>query len=271
MVRQAMLTGLMLLAALGSAPAQRLEGAALREALAQALEPVLPFPDARPDGLPATGGAQPLWAVRWAEDGEPRVEVLANPLNDENQRRALEAEQAIQKAAMQAQRRSQSDYDQALLDFARTGRTSEIREVTLSDEGVAGERYDAESQLTIVAELVEAPRTFHVATGSSPAVVPSSPGAPVVVRVPANTYVDDGPGGLPGAAHYCAEQAWVLLGDLQPAINRVAGTPSTDLTFAARGASGRPGIVIWIQGNAGLVEQVVTGGRWAALAARLGA
>lgn len=270
MLRLALMTAGALVAASATAPAQTLDDAELREALVDALSPALPFPAARDDGTPESGAATPVWTVRWAEGGEPFVEVLANPLNDGNRQRALAAEKAIQTAAMQAQRRSQSDYEQALTDFKRTGRTSAIREISLDDDGVAGERFDAESQLTVSAELVEAPRTVTVMTGLGPEIVTDVPGASAAVRVHANTYVEDGADGLPGTAHYCAEQAWIFIGAIGPHIGPASGGSQVDIDVSVRETSRRAGILVWIRGNADLVDQVVKRAAWAGLAARAG-
>ena len=267
MARPALLTAAVLVAMVATAPAQSLDDSKLRVALAEALGPALPFPPARADGTPEAGGAEPVWTVRWAEDPEPRVEVLANPFNEDNRERALVAEQAIQKAAMQAQRQSQTDYERALTDFQRTGRTSEIREISLRDDGVAGERYDAESQLTVTAEVIDASRTFTVA-GAAPHILAAAPGTSAVVRVPANTYVEDGPEGTPGTPRYGPEQAWVLVGGLEPRVRSDLPRPSSDVTVSV--PPGAAGVLVWIRGNADLVEKVVTEGQWSALLARIG-
>jgi len=270
MRRLALLTAGVLVATFATAPAQPLDSAALRQALVAALKPALPFPAAHADGTPEAGGADPVWTVRWSETDEPHVDVLANPLNDANRQRALAAEQAIQNAAMQSQRRSQADYEQALTDFQRTGRTSEIREISLRDDGVAGERYDAESQLTVSAEIVDAPRRFTVSSGVRPEVVSGFTAASSTVRLPANTYVEADAGGVPGSAHYCPEQAWVFVGGLIPSVGPGAHVPAFDISVSMSGGAGGRGVVVWIRGNARLVEQVLTRAVWAGLGARLG-
>ncbi|MEZ5286548.1 MAG: hypothetical protein R2712_17425 [Vicinamibacterales bacterium] len=242
--------------------------ASLLPALRAAVDPALPFPPARADGTPERGGDEVVWGVRWAQD-QALVEVLANPLNEANRRRALEAEAAIQKSAMQAQRRSQSDYEQALADFARTGRTSEIREISLRDDGVAGERYDAESQVTVSAEPVTGAWQTSVPTARPLEPAPAPPGAAAVVRVSGHVYLEDGPDGMPGSAHYCAEQAWVFVGTTAPAIASPSGTNAAALS-AEPGSAGQAGVVVSIRGNAELVQQVLDRADWTALAVRSG-
>jgi hypothetical protein len=177
---------------------------------------------------------------------------------------------------MNAQLRSQGDYERALKDFEQTGRTSEIREISLRDDGVAGERYDAESQLTITVEAAEDGYEFTVATATLPVMSNAVAGA-VVVRVPANSYQEQEAGGLPGMARYCPEQAWVFLGAVgAPAIRRVEGADVEVVvprTAGAAGAAGLPAgraarsLMVKISGNAGLVEQVLMKADWAVLRA----
>ena len=65
---------------------------------------------------------------------------------------------------------------------------------------------------------------------------------------------------FPGMARYCPEQAWVFFGPVgSPAVKRLAGADvDVSLTGAGRPAVGQPGTVVWISGNAALVEQVLT-------------
>lgn len=261
-----------LLAALAVAAPLRAQPAgddALVRALVLALRPALPFPAAGPDGMPASGGAQPVWVVRWPEGGGGQVEVLANPLHPENRERALAAEEAIQKAAMRSQRRSQGDYEQALSDFARTGRVSNIREISLDDDGVAGERYDADSHLLVSVAPLDDDLSFSVATGIPPAVMNGVAGATMVIRVPANIYKAAAEAGAPAEEHYCAEQAWLVFGDAGVAvISPRADGPQVDVTVPVAAASGgRAGIVVSISGNAALLEQALRQADWPALRA----
>lgn len=244
----------------------------LVRALVLALRPALPFPEAGPDGTPASGGAQPVWVVRWPEKGGGQVEVLANPLHPENRKRALEAEAAIQKAAMRSQRRSQGDYEQALSDFARTGRVSNIREISLDDDGVAGERYDADSHLLVSVAPLDDDLSFSVATGIPPAVMNGVAGPMVVIRVPANVYKAVAEAGAPAEEHYCAEQAWLVFGDAGgAAISPRADGPQVDVTVpVSTEPGGRGGVVVSISGNPALVKQALRRADWPALRAALG-
>lgn len=242
---------------------------ALSAALVTAVGKALPFPVATADGTPEKGGADAVWTVRWPAADGLRVEVLANPLNAGNRDRALKAEQEIQKSAMNAQRRSQGDYERALNEFERTGRTSaSIREISLRDDGLAGERYDAESQLTITAQAIAATHRYTVSTSTMPEVSTAVPGV-VVLRVPANAYLEEEVSGLPGAARYCPEQAWVFFGPVgAPDIKRLGGADvDVSLTGGGQAAAGGRGTAVWISGNAALVEQVLTQADWSVLRA----
>ena len=264
MVRIALLCAWMAAAVL-EPPWQATPGPPTIAAVVSALRPALPYPPAQADGLPEDGNTDVVWSVRWPRPGGTRIEVLANPLHDANREHALEAERQIQAAARRAQQRSQGDYERALRDFARSGRTDDIREISLRDDGVAGERYDAESQLTVEVTEVGAPITFAV-PGDRPPVAAGTrpPGVAALLRLAAHVYEEAGPDGLPGEPRYAAEQAWVVLGMAEaPEVTPVDGGGSA-VTIQGRGGS--PAVVVRLSGNRELVEQVVSRADWAGLA-----
>ena len=243
--------------------AEARQSATLRDALVAALKPALPFPVASDDGTPAGGDPGPAWTVHWPAEDSAVVEVLANPLNAENHSRALKAEAAIQKAAMQSQQRSQADYDKAVSDFQKTGRVSEIREISLRDDGLTGERFDAESQLTINARVVDLPQRLTVATGRLPEAFPGSAGPAAVIRVAANEYQEPGESGAPAAARFCAEQAWLFFGPIGPPV--VSRTNPHEAAIAVAGAAGAgagKAILISLRGNVELVDRVLQRANW---------
>jgi hypothetical protein len=251
-----------------SVAAQPRDGVLSSASLVRALSRALPFPAASDDGTPAGGSADPVWTVRWPEPDELRVEVVANPLNAKNREQALKVEREIQKAAMQSQSRSQGDYERAVSEFERTGRASGIREISLRDDGLAGERYDADSQLTITATTIGAAHEFAVSTATMPAISDSIPGA-IVVRVAANAYEEPATGDFPGALHYCPEQAWVFFGVAgTPEIRRLEGA-AVEVSLAAvrQGPPEHSMSVVRITGNPELVEQVLTQADWSVLTA----
>jgi hypothetical protein len=241
----------------------------LTDALVAALRPALPFPEARPDGTPPGGATEPVWTGRFPRDGEPRVDVVANPLNPGNRARALKAEEEIQKAAMASQRRSQADYEKAVSDFQRTGKVGDIREISLADEGLAGERYDAESQLTVRAQIFEETYAVEVSTSRMPSSSPPGAGPAFILRVAANTYLDAGTNDEPATVRFCPEQAWVFFGALRPA-EIVSESDSAVRVSVASAAPGGRGLVVTLSGNAELVDRVLQQADWALLRARLG-
>jgi hypothetical protein len=252
----------------GASAAQSSGAAAIGDALKGAVDRALPFPEARSDGTPPGGATEPIWLVRWPAGDEARVDVLANPLNPGNRDRALKAEAEIQKAVMASQRVSQGDYEQAVSDFQRTGKVGEIREVSLNDEGVAGERYDAESQLTIRAQVFGGRHTVTIPTSRRPEAGAETAAGAAVVRVPANTYLEPATADTPSLTRFCPEQAWIFFGATAP-----PAIASTDESTATVEAAPAPGtgriIVISITGNAELVDRVLQQSDWASFRARL--
>ena len=241
--------------------------ARLLEGWREALAPALPFPEARADGLPVSDAPDPEWAVRWPSPGETRIEELANPLNPDNRARALAAEREIQAAAMRAQSRAQGDDVRALREFERTGRVDPIREVPLRDDGVAGERYDAESQLTIELIVLDAALTAVVPGEVAPVVLPDAPTSiRALARATAQVYDEPGPD---GEARYTPAQAWVILGEASARVAAGTDAPGFSLTVTPDAAAG-PAVLVHVSGNQALVEQVVSRANWAALAAALG-
>ena len=119
-------------------------------AVRSAMAPALPFPNSDEDGaVPANGNTEALWMVRPLQPGDRSIEVIANPLNEVNQLRATRAMAQIENNIQAAQRRAALQYDRAVSEAKRTGRSQEVDGVTLADEGVAGAKIDAESHVTI--------------------------------------------------------------------------------------------------------------------------
>ena len=230
----------------------------LRQALIEALTPALPYPRAGSDGIPESGDAGPAWSVRWPEEGdEPRVEVMANPLNVDTQKRAAQAEKEAQAAVMRAQRKSQSDYERALGEFERERRVSPIREVTLEDEGLAGERFDAESQLLVTLETLAA--TAPLIIPSSLAPTSASVNGRLVVRVAPNTYREQKSSADTPSMRYAPASARLYFGDVEPpTIRRVDELDRYEVTVPA---SPRSAVVV-LSGNQSLIADVIDRADW---------
>ena len=139
-------------------------------AVATAMAPALTFPASDALGsLPADGKSNAPWMVRPPQPGDRSIEILANPLNEEYQRRAAKAMAQIEQSIEAAQRRAEIQYERAIAEAKRTRRSQDVDGVSLSDEGVAGARIDAESHVTIDVSLNET-----VAAGVSMSTTPSS-------------------------------------------------------------------------------------------------
>lgn len=119
-------------------------------AVRAAMAPALPFPAS--DGLgslPADGKANDPWMIKPLQPGDRAIEILANPLNEAHQRRAAKAMAQIEQSIEAAQRRADVQFEQALAEAKRSGRSQDVDGVTLNDEGLAGARIDAESHVTV--------------------------------------------------------------------------------------------------------------------------
>lgn len=140
------------------------------QALRAAMAPALPYPASDAAGsLPADGRSDAPWMVRPIEPGERTLQILANPLNEAHQRRAAKAMAEIEMSIEAAQRRAELQFERAIAEAKRTGRSQDVDGVTLSDEGLAGAKIDAESHVTIDVSFNE-----PVAAAVSIATTPSS-------------------------------------------------------------------------------------------------
>ena len=172
-------------------------------AVRAALAPALPFPASDELGsLPADGRANDPWMVKPLLPGDRTIEVLANPLNEAHQRRSAKAMAQIEQSIEAAQRRADLQYERAVAEANRTGRSQDVDGVTLSDEGLAGARIDAESHVTIDVALNE-----------------PSPGGVTINNSPSGVYRDEN-----GHERFREAQSTVLLG--RPQSSRDAGLSS---------------------------------------------
>src|SRR5688500_16302068 len=177
--------------------------------------------------LPADGKSSDPWMIKPHQPGDQTIEILANPLNEEYQRRAAKAMAQIEQSIEAAQRRAELQYERAIAEAKRTRRSQDVDGVTLSDEGVAGARIDAESHVTIDVSFNEA-----VAAGVS------------ISTTPSNVYRGDD-----GIERFREAESTVSIGARQPS----STTP------------GVSSLVIRLRGNETLIGDLLRKSDWASL------
>jgi hypothetical protein len=235
-------------------------------AVRAALTPGLPFPDSDEDGsLPVGGNTTSLWMVRPLQAGERTIEVIANPLNQVQQARATRAMAQITQAITSAQRRADAQYERAVAEAKRTGRSQDVDGVSLSDEGLAGARIDAESHVTIEVSFNQPSYRFEIAASVEP--VPARqvaiPGAVSVISVPANVFR-----GGRDQEQFCEAEFQVYLGQVTaPEVRRREDERYEVTAGATPSAHGKPlgAIVIRLRGNDALMADILRKGNWSVL------
>jgi hypothetical protein len=215
-------------------------------ALRAAIAPAVPFPPTDDTGgMPANGSTEALWMVRWPEPGEQAVEVIANPLNEINQLRARRAMSQIQDNIEAAQRRAEAQYDRAVAEAKRTGRSQDVDGVTLSDEGIAGAKIDAESHALIEVAFNRSAYRSEFTSGIGP-----------------------DPSVETGAERFCEAETLVYLGRVSRPVMKKRGDSSVFEVTAAATPSGNAAIeslVVRFRGNEALIGELVRKTRWSEL------
>jgi hypothetical protein len=230
------------------------------DALVAALRPVLPYPEASPDGeLPADNNAKSRWFVVWPKDpGDARIVVKANPLHPETQKAGAKAMDEINAAVVAAERRAQDAYDKAMEQLRRTGKGSELEVITLDDEGIAGERIDAELEVVIELQPVE---SFAIDSSEAPAVNDGPAGVAFSVSVGPNTYRR--PRGADQREHFRAAEMRLYFGSMtRPEVTRDGDEPRYRVTVAPSADS----FAVVIRGNDTLVKHIAAEAIWSQLA-----
>lgn len=262
--------GVLILLSVLTVTAQGASEARVMSAVRSALAPALPFPETDKSGVvPADGKTEPLWMVRPPEAGSLRIEVLANPLNDLNQLRAERAMAQIENNIESAQRRAAAQYDHAVAEAKRTGRSQDVDGVTLNDEGMAGEKIDADSHVTIDVAFNQASYQFKLMSGT----MPSSSvvlrgivaGAVDVVTLPSNPYREQ-----PGDVERFREgETFVYLGRVaRPVMKKLGDMPIYELTAEATApatAGVVSSLVLRFRGNESLITDLLRKTDWAVL------
>ncbi|MSO53021.1 MAG: hypothetical protein EXQ51_11530 [Acidobacteria bacterium] len=234
-----------------------------------ALAPALPFPDTDQTGsVPATGSPEPLWMVRVREPGARTIEVMANPLNEMNQARAARAMAQIGAAIDAAQKRAELQYERAVAEAKRTGRSQDVDGVGLSDEGVAGARIDAEAHVTIDVDFNQP--SYVVAVESSVAPAPSRQitiaGAVAIVAVPSNIYRTRT--AQPTDENYCPAETMVYFGALAAPEVRQRSEHGYEITASAVAVGGAPfvrSMAVRFRGNEVLIAEILQQADWNAV------
>jgi hypothetical protein len=235
-------------------------------AVRAALAPALPFPDSDADGsLPIGANTTSLWMVRPLQPGDRTIEILANPLNEVHQARATRAMAQIEQSITAAQRRADAQYERAVAEAKRTGRSQDVDGVSLSDEGLAGARIDAESHVTVEVLFNQPSYRFEIASSvePSPARQLSVPGAVSVIGVPANVFRGD-----KDAEQFCEAEFQVYLGQVAvPDVRRREDERYEVTAGATPSANGNApsAIVIRLTGNEALMADLLRKGNWSVL------
>lgn len=253
---RAVLVGAMLLAA--GQPDTVLQTRVMT-AVRAAMAPALPFPASDADGaLPAVNNTEALWMVRPLQDGDSTIEILANPLNEVNQLRATAAMAQIDKAIASAQRRAEEQYERAVAEAKRTGRSQDVNGVTLADEGAAGEKIDADSHVTIEVRFNE--RDYRIAVAGQIAPARAASFAQLNLAVAGHEYGDAQDGGR----HYKESERFVFLGPLaEPQVSRRDGGGFDIVTSeTAAGTGPITSVVIRLRGNTDLLNEIQAKADW---------
>jgi hypothetical protein len=159
-----------------------------------------------------------------------------------------------------AERKAQAAYERALEELRRTGTGTNIEGISLDDEGIAGERIDAELEVVIELQALEA---FVVRSGVAPVVAAGTSGPTWTVTVPANTY--RAKRGADLREHFRAAETTLYFGPVgRPEVAR----KGDDFTFNVSVPSSPRGFAVVVRGNEAILQQIVATANWPALAPR---
>jgi hypothetical protein len=231
------------------------------DALVAAVRPALPFPGASSDGdFPADNSPASKWFVVWPAPEESRIVVKANPLHPETQKAAELAMGRIQEAVVAAERKAQAAYERALEELRRTGTGTNIEGISLDDEGIAGERIDAELEVVIELQAAEA---FVVRSGVAPVVAAGTGGPTWTVTVPGNTY--RAKRGADLREHFRAAETTLYFGPVgRPEVAR----KGDDFTFNVSVPPSPQGFAVVVRGNEAILQNIVATANWTLLGSR---
>ena len=241
-------------------PGSALEQTSARmTALVETLRPALPFPEADVNGdVPVRGGEASKWFVVWPTPDDQRVVVRANPLHRDIQASGAEAMARIQEAVVAAERKAQAAYDRAIKELQQTGKASNLDGVTLEDEGVAGERIDAELELTIA---VEQAASFELGSSRPPQIAAGVNGPAWSITTVPNTFKEVTSAG--SRDRFRPAETRLVFSDSpnKPTVDRRG---DRDLYGVALAASPNSFVVV-LRGNQELLAEVLAKTEWSKL------
>ena len=234
---------------------------AVRAAMGPALQS---FPDTEPDGaVPIGGNTDALWMVRPLQPGDTSIEIHANPLNEVNQQKANRAMAIIERNIEAAQRRASAQYDRAVEEARRTGKSQEVDGVTLSDEGIEGAKIDGESQVFVDVAFNHDAYRYLINSGVQPVLSTEFAGAVSIVTFPSNTYRDS----TTNADRFFAAESVVFMGRIvQPKVSKTGDNSYEVFTTATPiDHEGVKNIVLRLKGNEALVKELLKKTVWGVL------
>lgn len=237
---------------------------AVMKAVRAAMGPGLQsFPDTEPDGaMPIGGNTDALWMVRPLQPGDTSIEIHANPLNEVNQLKANRAMAIIERNIEAAQRRAAAQYDRAVEEARRTGKSQEVDGVTLSDEGIEGAKIDGESQVFVDVAFNQNAYRYLINSGAPAVSSTELPGAVAIVTFPSNTYRDAN-----GDRFFAAESVVFLGRIVQPKVSKTGDNSYEVFTTATpTDHAGVNNIVLRLKGNEALVKELLKKTTWSVLA-----
>ncbi len=265
-VRRVHVVLVLVLAAFAPASSQTQDEALASRVIAAvraAMAPALPFPASDELGsLPADGKANDPWLVKPPQPGDRTIEVLANPLNEAHQRRATRAMAQIEESIEAAQRRADVQFERAVAEARRTGRSQAVDGVTLSDEGLAGARIDAESHVTVEVLFNQPSYRFTIASAVAP-VSGFAPATAKTLSVQSNVFRDEH-----GDERLCEAESIVFLGRVTAPEVRHAGDAIYEVSAFAtpsENAKAVSAIAIRLRGNEQLIAELLRKSNWAVL------
>jgi hypothetical protein len=230
--------------------------------LKAALDPAISqFPETDDSGAsPKGGNSEALWMVRLPEAGERTIEILANPLNEVNQMKATRAMAAIERNIQAAQRRAAAQYERAVAEAKRTGKSQEVDGVTLADEGIEGVKIDAESHVTIETAFNEPAYKFTVTSAAEPQQSMQHSGEVRVITFAGGQYRD----GDANVDRFAEAETLVFMGRIATPLVTKRGDHSYEVVGTPMPAD-RQGVntlVVRYRGNDSLVEELSSKSAW---------